>query len=66
MKVLIERINDTGEGIGKINDKIVFVNKTVPGDIVEINNISTHKKYCKASISKIVKKSPDRIEALCP
>ena len=66
MKVLIERINDTGEGIGKINDKIVFVNKTIPGDIVEINNISTHKRYCKASISKIVKKSPDRIEALCP
>ena len=66
MRVLIDRLNDTGEGIGKINNKIVFIEKTVPGDVVEVENIIKHKSYLEASPSKIIKNSSKRISAPCP
>ena len=66
MRVLIDRLNDTGEGIGKINNEIVFVEKTVPGDVVEVENIIKHKNYLEASPAKIIKNSSKRIPAPCP
>lgn len=66
MEVLIERLNDTGEGIGKINNKVIFIEKTVPGDLIEVKNITNHKNYSKGSVQKIIKKSPNRIKAPCP
>ena len=66
MRVLIDRFNDTGEGIGKINNEIVFVEKTVPGDVVEVENIIKHKNYLEASPAKIIKNSSKRIPAPCP
>ena len=66
MRVLIDRLNDTGEGIGKINNEIVFVEKTVPGDLVEVENIIKHKNYLEASPAKIIKNSSKRIPAPCP
>ena len=66
VKVLIESMNHTGEGIGKIDKKIVFVRKTIPGDYVEITNLNDYKKYYRADIKKIIEKSPKRIETKCP
>ena len=66
VKVLIESMNHTGEGIGKIDKKIVFVRKTIPGDYVEITNLNDYKKYYRADVKKIIEKSPKRIEAKCP
>ena len=39
MKVKIDRLNDTGEGIGTIDGQVVFIPKTIPGDIVKIKDI---------------------------
>ncbi len=66
MDILINRLNDTGSGIGNINKKVVFVEKTVPGDIVEVKKIIKHKNYLEASYSRIIKNSSKRIQAACP
>ena len=55
-----------GNGIGKINNKIVFVPKSIPGDECEIEIINSHKNYDMAKIKNITKKSVKRIDALCP
>jgi len=55
-----------GNGIGKINNKVVFVPKSILGDECEIEVIKIHKNYDVAKIKNITKKSADRIDALCP
>ncbi|MBR3161623.1 MAG: class I SAM-dependent RNA methyltransferase, partial [Bacilli bacterium] len=66
MEVTIDRFNDTGEGIGIIDGQVVFVPKTVPGDIVKIKNINNYKNYMRADEFEIVKTSNIREKAKCP
>lgn len=66
MKVKIERLNHTGDGVGYINNKIIFIKKSLPQDIIEVTNIENHKNYLTGDIKNIIKKSPDRQEPLCP
>jgi len=62
----ITNLDHNGNGIGKLNNKIVFVERALPNEIVEINIIKEKKKYIEASIKKIIKKSKERINNPCP
>lgn len=66
MKIEIVKFDNLGRGIGYINDKIVFVPKTVPGDIVNINIIKDKKTYCEGRLVEIITPSKMRISAPCP
>lgn len=66
MEVVIESFNHTGEGIGRINGKVVFVSKAIPGDIVKIKNLIDFKTYFKADIDNIIINSKDRLKVDCP
>ncbi len=68
MTLEIERMNHTGDGIGKKDGIIYFVKKTIPGDIVNINekDIIHHKNYNEVERYELIKKSIDRIESECP
>ena len=66
MEVLIERLNDQGLGICYVDNIITFVPNTVIGDLVDIEIIKKYKKYNKACVNKYIKKSPKRINAICP
>ena len=66
MEVLIERFNHTGEGIGVIDGKVIFVAKTIPGDIVEVFNIEDFKTYYKGEVKSFINYSSDRIKNECP
>lgn len=62
----IDRLSDTGEGIGIGSDrKIIFVPKALPGDRVSVKDIKEHKKYMTGNIDKIIDKSPIRCNAEC-
>jgi len=66
MKVEIVKFDNNGRGIGYLNDKIIFVPKTVPGDIVNIEITLEKKKYYEGKIIDIIKPSKLRKEAICP
>ena len=66
MEVTITKLNHSGEGIGYIDGKIVFIPKTIPGDIVEIKIIKEHKNYIEAIPTKYIEYSKDRVEIKCP
>ena len=55
-----------GNGIGKIDNKIVFVPKSIPGDICNIDIYKSHKKYDKGRLREIITASNSRIDARCP
>lgn len=66
MEVSITKLNHSGDGIGDINGKIIFIPKTIPGDIVEAKIIKEHKNYIEAMPTTYKELSQDRIEILCP
>ena len=64
--VLIEDMSDTGEGIGKLDGFIWFIKDAVIGDEVEAKVMKTKKTYGFARLIRVLKPSPDRVEARCP
>lgn len=66
MEVKIEKLNHSGEGIGHIDGKIVFVPKTLPGDIVDVVVVKEYKNYLVARVDEYVELSKERVEIKCP
>ena len=66
MKVKIEKIDDFGRGIAYIDDKITFIPKTIPGDVVDVSIINNKKKYNVAKINEIIENGKNRIDSICP
>ena len=61
----ITKLDHQGRGIGRINNKIVFVPNTLPGEIVEIKYIKEKKNYIEGQAIKYIKKSNKRQKPLC-
>ena len=51
--VEITGINHAGEGVGRIDNTVVFVPHTAPGDIVEIEVVSKQKKYLRGQTVQV-------------
>lgn len=66
MKVNITDLDHKGNGIAKIDNKIIFIPKSIPGDYIDIDIIKDKKKYSEGIIKEIINSSEDRIESLCP
>jgi len=66
MEVKIIDLDHKGNGIARIDNKIVFIPKTIIGDLVDIDIVKNHKKYDDGRVNKIISGSEDRIESLCP
>lgn len=66
MEIKIIDIDHLGNGIGKIDNKVVFVPKSITGDICDIEIYKSYKKYDIGKINKVIKESELRKEVLCP
>ena len=64
--VTIESLDHFGLGIAHINEKVVFVENALPGEVVKIEKLEDKNKYMKARVLEYIKKSDKRIKALCP
>lgn len=62
----IIRFDHQGRGIGKINNKIIFVKNTIPGEIVDVKITKEKKNYLEGQVINIIKKSKKRIKPICP
>lgn len=59
-------LNDQGQGITYVNNKITFVDKVAVGDIVDLEITKEYKKYNIAKVNKFIKQADNRVEAFCP
>ena len=66
MRVHVIDIDHKGNGIGKIDNKVIFIPKSVPGDICNVDIYKSYKKYDIGRIKEITTNSLDRIGAKCP
>ena len=62
----ITAISLQGEGLGRLEGKIVFVPFTLPGESVEIELIEDRKTYSRGRLVRVLEPSPDRVAPLCP
>lgn len=66
MIVKIDKLSHDFKGIGKINDKVLFVDRVLPREIVDIRIVKEKKNYCNGKLYRIIDKSPNRIDSICP
>ena len=54
-----------GKAMGKVDNQVVFVPMTVPGDVVDVQVRKHHRRYMEATVVRFVEKSPIRVEPFC-
>jgi 23S rRNA (uracil1939-C5)-methyltransferase len=63
--VTITDITEEGKGLGRHDDKVVFVTGALPGDRVNVRVRKHKKNFIEADIQSFESKSPDRIDPRC-
>jgi tRNA/tmRNA/rRNA uracil-C5-methylase (TrmA/RlmC/RlmD family) len=63
--IKIESIAFGGEGVGRVDNFVVFVPFAAPGDELEIEITQQKKKFVRGKILKIIKPSAARAKPLC-
>lgn len=65
-EITIERLDHQARGIGKINNKIIFIPKALPNEIIDARVILEKKKFYEGKINQILKTADERIDSICP
>ncbi len=65
MNVEIVRLDDFGRGIGYVDGKIIFIPKTLPGDLVNVNVTLDKKKFLEGEVIEYIKESNKKIKSEC-
>ncbi|WAS05010.1 23S rRNA (uracil(1939)-C(5))-methyltransferase RlmD [Gloeomargaritales cyanobacterium VI4D9] len=61
----ITDLNDQGEGVGRFEQRVVFVPDTVPGDEINVRLIRVKSSYAYGKLMTIINPSPHRIKPSC-
>lgn len=59
-------IAEEGKGVGRHEDLILFIEKAIPGDIVDVELQRKKKNFAEGRVTRIVTPSKHRIEPFCP
>ena len=54
-----------GKAMGKVDNQVVFVPMTVPGDVVDVQIRKHHRRFMEGVVVRYVEKSPLRVEHFC-
>ncbi len=65
IEVEIIDLNDTGDGVGRRNGRVVFVPDTLPGDRVLVRLMHVKSKYAHGKLQQIKQSSSNRIRPSC-
>jgi tRNA/tmRNA/rRNA uracil-C5-methylase (TrmA/RlmC/RlmD family) len=63
--VTIDDIAFGGEGVGRIEDFVVFVPFVLVGEVVEVEIVEVKKRFARARLLRISQASPQRVQPLC-
>jgi 23S rRNA (uracil1939-C5)-methyltransferase len=61
----IDDVGSSGEGVGRADGKVCFVNRAVPGDLVRARVERDRGRYATAEMIELVEPSPDRVTPAC-
>ena len=66
MRVTIEKLVYGGAGLARSEHGVVFVPRTAPGDVLEVELIEKKNDYAVARVVSVLEPSPDRQSPTCP
>jgi len=66
MRVTIEKMVYGGAGLARTEHGVVFVPRTAPGDVVEVELVERKADYATARVTALLEPSPDRQPPTCP
>lgn len=58
-------IAEEGKGVARHEDLVVFIEKAIPGDVVDAAVYKKKKKFAEAKIAQLHQKSEDRVDSFC-
>ena len=58
-------IAEEGKGVARAEDLVVFIEKAIPGDVVDATIYKKKKNFAQAKIANLITPSPDRLDAFC-
>lgn len=65
VEVTIADLNDQGAGVGRLDNWVVFVPDTVPGDRVQVRLVQVKRQYGHGQLQRVITPSPDRCRPAC-
>ncbi|MCU0544400.1 MAG: 23S rRNA (uracil(1939)-C(5))-methyltransferase RlmD [Oscillatoriaceae cyanobacterium Prado104] len=65
VEIEIADLTDTGEGVGRIGELVVFVPDTVTGDRAKVRLVQVKSGYAAGKLEELVEKSEHRIRPNC-
>jgi tRNA/tmRNA/rRNA uracil-C5-methylase (TrmA/RlmC/RlmD family) len=63
--ITIEDIAFGGEGVGRMDEFVVFVPFVLTGEVVEAEITEVKKKFARARLVRVLQPSPERVQPLC-
>jgi 23S rRNA (uracil1939-C5)-methyltransferase len=61
----ITDLTSSGDGLGRWQERVVFVPNTVPGDTVRVRLVQAKPSFGRAQLKQLLTPSPDRVRAAC-
>ena len=61
----ITDMSSSGDGLGRWQERVVFVPDTVPGDTVRARLVQAKPTFGRAKVRQLLIASPDRVRAAC-
>lgn len=65
VEVFINDLSDTGEGVGRWGERVVFVPDSVPGERALVRLVRVKPQYAHAKLHELLSVSPHRIRPSC-
>ncbi|MDJ0677889.1 MAG: 23S rRNA (uracil(1939)-C(5))-methyltransferase RlmD [Calothrix sp. MO_167.B42] len=65
IEIEIADLSDTGDGVGRWQERVVFVPDTVPGDRIIVRLVHLKRQYAFGKLEQLLQSSPQRIRPSC-
>jgi 23S rRNA (uracil1939-C5)-methyltransferase len=63
VRVRIEKLAPTGEGIARTADGVGFVDRALPGELVETSIYERRRRFWRGSVREVLERSADRVDS---
>ena len=63
--ITIHDIAFGGEGVGRIEDFVIFVPFVLVGEVVSVEITEVKKRFARARLRQVLQASPERVQPLC-
>jgi 23S rRNA (uracil1939-C5)-methyltransferase len=65
VEIEITDVSESGEGVGRVGNQVVFIPDTVTGDVITARLVTVKRQYAHGKLLEIVTASPHRVRPSC-